>query len=164
LFPHSAARRTYLALVGSAAQRYSWHVQAYCLMTTHYHLLVAIDEANLARGMQWLNGVYGAMLNAHEADHGHVFGARYGSSPVTTEPYLLEVVRYIALNPVRAGLCSDPADWLWSSYRVIARNLPAPSFLEVNSVLGLFGRDRVNARRRLEAFVCDGIRLDAAAM
>ena len=51
-------------------------------MTTHYHLLVRIEESNLARGMQWLNGVYGASLNAIERDSGHVFGARYGSSPL----------------------------------------------------------------------------------
>jgi REP element-mobilizing transposase RayT len=145
-----------LRLVGATAVRKSWHVQAYCLMTTHYHLLIRIEEANLARGMQWMNGVYGALVNARLSDSGHVFGARYGSSPVTTDAYHLEVIRYIALNPVRAGMCDDPADWPWSSYRLLGRGVATPAFLEGDEVLRLFGRDRGIARRRLEAFVCDG--------
>ena len=163
LFPDSNARRLFLRLVGLAAGRHAWHVLAYCAMTTHYHLLTRIEEPNLGRGMQWLNGVFGAALNALEHDRGHVFGARYGSSPVTTDSYFLEVVRYIALNPVRAGLCTDPADWPWSSYRLVVRDLPTPSFLEVGEVLELFGPDRRRARRRLESFVSDGIVAAASA-
>lgn len=157
LFPDAEARRTFLRLVGLTTERHGWHVQSYCLMTTHYHLLVRIEESNLARGMQWLNGVYGALLNQIDRDHGHVFGSRYGSVPVTTDSYLLEVVRYIALNPVRAGICTDPAEWPWSSYRVIVRNLPAPAFLEADEALRLFAPEPAAARRRLEAFVWDGI-------
>jgi REP-associated tyrosine transposase len=157
LLPDAEARRLFLRLLGGTVESYAWRVQSYCLMTTHYHLLVRIEESNLARGMQWLNGVYGARLNSLERDRGHVFGARYGSTPVTTDSYFLEVVRYIALNPVRAGMCSDPADWPWSSYRLIVRGLPTPSFLDVDSVLEVFSRDRARARRRLEAFVSDGI-------
>jgi REP element-mobilizing transposase RayT len=151
------ARRLFLRLLGGAVESYAWQVQSYCLMTTHYHLLVRIEESNLARGMQWLNGLYGANLNALERDRGHVFGARYGSKPVTTDSYFLEVVRYIALNPVRADMCSDPADWPWSSYRLIVRGLPTPSSLDSDSLLELFSHDRARARRRLEAFVSDGI-------
>jgi putative transposase len=164
LFPDSYARRSFLRLVGLTAQRYAWHVLAYCVMTTHYHLLVRIDEPRLARGMQWLNGVYGASLNVIERDRGHVFGARYGSSPVTTDAYFLEVIRYIALNPVRAGLCADPVDWPWSSYRLVVRRLPTPSFLDVDSLFEVFGRDRDTARRRLESFVSDGIAAPAATV
>src|SRR5690349_15645032 len=105
LFSDGDARRLFLRLIGAIATRKSWRVQGYCLMTTHYHLLIRIEEENLARGMQWLNGVYGALINERERDRGHVFGARYGSSPVTTDAYLMEVIRYIALNPVRAGVC-----------------------------------------------------------
>jgi REP element-mobilizing transposase RayT len=157
LFADAAARRRFLRLIDATASRYLWHVQAYCLMTTHYHVLIRIEDANLARGMQWLNGVYGALVNVIEQDRGHVFGARYGSSPVTTDAYHLEVMRYIALNPVRAGICEDPADWPWSSYRLLVRNLATPPILDADEVLRLFGRDRAIARRRLEAFVCDGL-------
>lgn len=157
LFPDAYARRLFLRLVGAAATRHVWHVQAYCLMTTHYHLVVRIEEANLARGMQWLNGFYGALANDLESARGHVFGARYGSLLVTSDAYLHEVIRYVALNPMRAGMCADPADWPWSSYRFLVRNRPAPSFLEVDEVLRLFARDRATARRRLEAFVCDSV-------
>ena len=161
LFSDANARRLFLRLLRATASRHVWHVQTYCLMTTHYHLLVRIEQENLARGMQWLNGAYGALVNALEHDRGHVFGARYGSSPVTTDAYLLEVIRYIALNPVRAGICDDPVDWPWSSYRLLVRNLATPSFLQANEVLDLFGPDRVTARRRLEAFVSDGLAVSA---
>jgi REP element-mobilizing transposase RayT len=164
LFPDSYAHRSFLRLTGITADRYGWHVLAYCVMTTHYHLLVQIEESNLARGMQWLNGVYGASLNTIERNRGHVFGARYGSSPITTDPYFLEVVRYIALNPVRVGLCVEPADWPWGSYRLIVRRLSTPSFLAVDSLLAFFGRDRDTARRRLESFVSDGIAAPAAVV
>jgi REP-associated tyrosine transposase len=150
-------RRRFLRLLDAAAERYAWHVQMYCLLTTHYHLLVRIDEPNLARGMQWLNGIYGAAVNAIERDRGHVFGSRYGSRAVTTDAYLLEVIRYIALNPVRAGLCTDPVDWPWGSYRLLVLGLETPSILDADSLLGLFGRDRARARRRLESFIRDGL-------
>ena len=164
LLPDAASRQFFLRLVDAATDRYVWRVQAYCLMTTHYHLLVTTEEENLGRGMQWLNGFYASTLNAVTEDRGHVFGARYGSRPVSTDAYLLEVLRYIALNPVRAGLCSDPADWPWSSYRVIVRGLRPPPFLDVEFVLRLFStRDGATARRRFEAFVWDGMLLDVAA-
>lgn len=162
LFRDSSARRRFLTLVDTCVARYAWHVQAYCVLTTHYHLLVRTEAPNLGRGMQWLNGVYGATINAHEGDRGHVFGARYGSRSVTSDSYHLEVVRYIALNPVRAGLCSDPGDWPWSSHRLLVRNLRTPAFLEPDEVLQLFARDRARARRRLEAFVSDGLIAAAA--
>ena len=157
LFTDAYTRRLFLRLVGATASRHLWHVQAYCLLTTHYHLLIRTEQANLARGMQWLNGVYGALVNELEQDCGHVFGARYGSSLVTTDAYLLEVIRYIALNPARAGLCADPADWPWSSYRLQVGGLVSPDFLATDEVLRLFGRDPATARRRLRAFVGDGI-------
>jgi REP-associated tyrosine transposase len=163
LFSDADARRLFLRLVGATASRKSWHVQAYCLLTTHYHLLIRIEEENLALGMQWLNGVYGALVNERLHDRGHLFGARYGSSPVTTDAYHLEVIRYVALNPVRAGICDDPADWPWSSYRPLVRGLATPAFLDASELLLLFGRERGIARRRLEAFVCDGIVAAATA-
>lgn len=157
LFTDAAARRLFLRLLAIAAERYVWRVDMYCLLTTHYHLLVRIEEANLARGMQWLNGIYGASINTIERDHGHVFGARYGSASVTTDAYSLELIRYLALNPVRAGLCTDPVDWPWGSYRHLVRTSEMPTFLDADAVLSLFGRDRTRARRRLEAFVRDGL-------
>ena len=74
LFSDASARRLFLRLLGETASRHVWRVQSYCLMSTHYHLLIRIEQANLARGMQWLNGVYGALVNLLEEHRGHVFG------------------------------------------------------------------------------------------
>ena len=101
-------RRSWLQIFRSAVRRYEWKLHIVCLMSTHYHFVLESRCERLSDGMQWLNGLYAATLNAVKEDHGHVFGARYGSTPVTTDSYLLEVLRYIALNPVRAGLVARP--------------------------------------------------------
>ena len=122
-------------------------------MTTHYHLLITTPEPNLSRGMQWLNGRYGAIFNEEYASHGHVFGARFASVHVVSDAHLLQVVSYIAMNPVGAGICARPSDWKFSSYTALLGQR-RPGFLELDSILRLFAFDRDEARRRIEAFVC----------
>jgi putative transposase len=163
LFVTADARRLFLRLLAGVTARYSLRIHAYCVMTTHYHLLLTTTEGDLARSMQWLNGVYGSLLNAIEHDRGHVFGGRYSSTPVLSDAHFNEVVRYIALNPVRAGIGSDPADWPWGSYRLLVRGLRLPAWLDAERVLSAFGRDADVALRRLEAFVRDGMGMDIAA-
>jgi REP element-mobilizing transposase RayT len=77
ILPNDDARATCLDLVERASARYGWKCHAYCVMTTHYHALVTTPEANLSRGMQWLNGLYATVFNDQNASHGHVFGARF---------------------------------------------------------------------------------------
>jgi len=88
---------------------------AYCLMPNHYHLLVETPRANLDDAMQRLNGTYALRFNRHHERTGHLFQGRYGSTLITDDDYALTVVRYIAANPVQAGLCAGPEDWPWSS-------------------------------------------------
>jgi putative transposase len=147
LFLDDADRRRYLLLLGMAVDRYGWHCYGFCLMTTHYHLHVMTPEPNLARGMQWLNGVYAQCFNKRHAHEGHVLRGRYKSTLVEREGHFLEVVRYVALNPVRAGICASPRDWPWSSYPALIRIARAPRFLE------LFGTPEKAARKRLVSFV-----------
>jgi putative transposase len=151
--PNDDARATCLELVKKACARYRWQCHSYCVMTTHYHLLVTTLDENLSRGMQWLNGLYGAAFNETYASHGHVFGARFTSVHVTSEAHLLWLVAYIAMNPVGAGLCLRPADWKFSSYATLIGRRP-PGFLELESILRLFANDPEEARRRIEEFVC----------
>jgi putative transposase len=122
-------------------------------MTTHYHLLITTPEENLSRGMQWLNGLYGAVFNEMYASHGHVFGARFTSVHVTSDAQLLWLIAYIAMNPVGAGLCVRPADWEFGSYSALIGRR-SPGFLELKSILRLFAFDQEEARRRIEEFVC----------
>jgi hypothetical protein len=107
--------------------------------------------------MQRLNGMHAQAFNSRHEQFGGLLRDRYHTELVETDGHFLAVLRYIALNPVRAGLCTHPADWRWSSYpAVIGLAAPQP-FLDLESVLQLFGRDPAVARRRLQAFVEDGL-------
>jgi putative transposase len=133
-----------------------WGCLSYCLMTTHYHLLVTTPQPNLARGMQRLNGRYGAGFNLRHRGRGHVFGDRYRCEPITRDSHLLETLRYIALNPVRAGLVRRPEDWRWSSHAALIDSSAPLTWLAANDVLELFGGGP-QARRRYSVFVAEGL-------
>ena len=113
-------RRLFLEVLGEVCERFDWVVHAYCLMDNHYHLLVETPNANLAKGMRQLNGVYTQAFNRGHARVGHVFQGRYKAILVQKESYLLELARYIVLNPVRARMVRSAKDWPWSSYRSTA--------------------------------------------
>jgi putative transposase len=113
---------------------------AYRLMENHYHLLVETPRANLDDAMQRLNGTYAMRFNRSHERTGHVFHGRYGAKLITDDDYALTVVRYIAANPVQAGLCAMPEDWRWSSYAATAGLTSGPRFLTTR-VLSWF-RDR----------------------
>jgi putative transposase len=89
-----------------------WVCYAYCLMTNHYHLVVETPAGNLSKGMRHVNGVYTQRFNRHHGRVGHVLQGRYKAILVDREPYLLELVRYVVLNPVRAGMVTSPEHWL----------------------------------------------------
>ncbi|MCV6614657.1 MAG: transposase, partial [Cellvibrionaceae bacterium] len=129
---------------------------AYCLMGNHYHLLVETPEANLSKGMQKLNGVYTQRFNRKYGRVGHVFQGRYKSILVDKDSYLLELCRYIVLNPVRAGLVRTAKDWPWSSYRATIGAASSPDFLSVEQVLAAFAARRAKAIERYANFVSQG--------
>jgi REP element-mobilizing transposase RayT len=111
-----ADRFRLLRRIDEAVDTFGWVGHCYCLMTTHYHLLVETPEPNLDKGMHWLNHVYAKGFNLRHDRRDHVFGKRYGSKIVTSDDQLISTVRYIALNPVEAGLCAHPAEWPWSNF------------------------------------------------
>ena len=118
VFHHDADRRWFLRGLAIAAEEYRWNVLAHCLMTNHIHLVIETPEETLGLGMRQLNGRYAQRFNRlHETGGGHVFQARFGSVPVDSDVYFAQLLRYVALNPVVAGLCRDPAAWRWSSHR-----------------------------------------------
>jgi REP element-mobilizing transposase RayT len=127
-----------------------------CLMGNHYHLLVETPEANISCAMQRLNGQYSQAFNRRHDRVGHLFQGRFKATLVQKESHLLEVSRYIVLNPVRAGIVRSPADWRWSSYRATAGLAPCPRFLTTNWLLRVFHVDRREAQRRYRSFVADG--------
>jgi putative transposase len=108
--------RRFLAIRDRVVTRCGWHVHAYCLMSNHFHLLIETPRPNLSAGMQRLKCEYAAYFNERHSFDGHLFRQRFGSRLIETEEHRVEALRYIALNPVRAGLCEHPAEWPWSSF------------------------------------------------
>ena len=154
-------RRRFLRIIAAVVEEFRWICHAYCLMTNHYHLLVTTPKPNIARGMERLNGLYAQGYNHKHEEVGHVFHRRYHSPLVESEAHLLETVRYIVRNPVRAGICPHPGDWEWSSYRATLGLAPAPRFLAVETVLDFFSaRDLEVARARFRRFIDKGVAAD----
>jgi putative transposase len=150
-------RSRFLELVGRVVERFGWVVYAYCLMGNHYHLVVETPRGNLSVGMRQLNGCYAQSFNRRYGRCGHVFQARFRSILVETDSYLLTVCRYVVLNPFRAGLCSKPEEWPWSSYRGTAGIDVCETFLAVEGLLAHFGAERRRAEAGYRAFVAGGL-------
>lgn len=159
-FADDPERQQFLAFVTALVARRRWSCRAFCLLSTHYHLLVATPEADVAAGMQYLNGRYAQWVNWYRGERGHLFDSRYRSVLVENEAHGMELHRYIALNPVRAGLALKPEDWQWSSFAALAGLRQAPALLDVQGALRDFGPGEP-ARRRFWAFVWDGLGPDA---
>lgn len=147
----------FLALLARTVARSGWLCHAYCLMGNHYHLLVETPRPNLAQGMRTLNSSYAQAFNARHRRVGHLFQGRYKTVLVEKESHLLELCRYLVLNPVRARLVATASDWPWSSYHASAGDEPAPGFLTLGWVLGQFASDLPNAHRAYRRFVCEGL-------
>jgi REP element-mobilizing transposase RayT len=146
-------RYDFLDILQRVVERYHWLCHAYCLMGNHYHVLLETPEANLSRGMQQLNGVYTQSFNRQHGRVDHLFQGRYKAQLVERGSYLLELSRYIVLNPVRAKIVTFPADYQWSSYRSTVGLRQAEPFLSSMWVLGQFASNHRLARRRYRAFV-----------
>ena len=150
-------RQLFLDTLTGVVSRYGWICHAYCLMANHYHLLVETPKANLSLGMRQLNGIYTQAFNRRHRRVGHVFQGRFKAILVEKESYLLELCRYIVLNPVRVKGNLKTGSWKWSSYRATAGLAPAPGFLQTDWVLGQFGKHRAQARKRYREFVKEGL-------
>jgi REP element-mobilizing transposase RayT len=119
IFSGDDERRFFLEQLETTAERYEWQWLAYCLMTNHYHLVIETGAPTLGDGMRRLGSVHAQMFNRRRATYGHVFQERYGSVVVRTDVQFAQVLRYVALNPVAAGLRADPLAWPWSSHRLM---------------------------------------------
>jgi putative transposase len=156
LFLDARDRRHFLELLGRTVGRFGWSCLVYCLLGTHYHLLVETPEANLDRGMHALLAPYAQAFNRRHGRFGHLVADRYTSFLVEGEQHALAVFRYIVLNPVVAGLCDKPERWPWSSYGATIGLRTAPPFLDTERVFGWFGRGPA-ALPRIREFVDESL-------
>ena len=157
IFLDDTDREKFLEVLDQTIERFNWLCHAYCLMTNHYHLLIETVDPTLSRGMRHLNGVYTQAFNRRHERGGHLFQGRYKAILVEKEAYLLELARYIVLNPVRAKMVNSPEEWEWSSYRAMAGLNEAPPFLTVDWILSQFSDDREKAQHLYCKFVAEGV-------
>jgi len=150
-------REIFFRILRRTVIRYEFIIYAYCLMANHYHLLIETPKANLSRGMQYLNGVYAASFNVKNEHIGHLFQGRYKAILADKGEYLLELARYIVLNPVKAGIAENPSSYKWSSYLETLGGRAAPEFFDVNSLLSLFSENLIEAREAYKEFVEYGL-------
>ncbi len=129
----------WLDKLAKAAEKHNLRIHAYCLMPNHYHLLVETPLANLPDGMHTVNADYCQHFNNRHGLTGHVIQGRFHAGMVEKNSQLLAVARYISLNPVRAKLVADAADWQWSSHRHYLEPEFAPDWLETEWLLSHFG-------------------------
>jgi REP element-mobilizing transposase RayT len=156
IFLDDVDRTRWLELLGEVCERFHWVSHGWCQMGNHYHLIVETVEGNLAQGMRHLNGVYTQDFNRRHQRVGHVFQGRYKAILVEKDSYLLELSRYVVLNPVRAQMVAVPEAWPWSSYGAMVGK-GAPAWLQTDWLLGQFSADRHTAIAAYARFVHEGM-------
>lgn len=156
IYLDDADYRGFLELTGEVCERHNWRIHAYCFMGNHYHLVVETPDPTLSQGMRQLNGVYTQDFNRRHARAGHLFQGRYTAIVVDKDRYLLELARYVVLNPVRARMVKSPGQWPWSSYTATIGKTPAPRGLQTDFLLAQFGTRKSEARARYIRFVAEG--------
>ncbi len=148
--------KTFLAYLSEYKTRYPFHLYAYSLMENHFHLLLKIEGTPLSKIMQSLLFRYTRYFNKRYGKVGHLFQGRYKAILCDKDAYLVELVRYIHLNPVRSGVVMDPEKYVWTSHLDYLGKVK-DGFIEEDFVLGQFGGKKSLARRRYQRFVMEGL-------
>ena len=144
---------SFLDLLGETCLRFDWHCHAHCLMPNHYHLLIETRSPTLSIGMRHLNGVFTQRHNRRRKRVGHVFQGRFKALLVQDERYLLELARYIVLNPVRATLVERPAEWPWSSHAWLSGRAGAPTWAAPNAIWSRLSEAPAGAVRAMDRYL-----------
>ena len=157
VFLNDEDRYRFYLLLQEGTCRFGYRVYAFCLMTNHIHLALQVSDVPLSRGMQNLSFRYTRWINWRQKRTGHLFQGRYKAVLVDGDSYLLELVRYIHLNPVRAGMLKDPEEYPWSSHNAYLGKESLPC-LTIDSLLNHFGKSFAEARENYRRFVLDGLK------
>ncbi|MBA5608618.1 transposase [Duganella sp. FT3S] len=161
IYRDDADRLAWLDILALVCKRYNFIVHAYCQMTNHYHVLIETVDGNLSLGMRQLNGQYTQLFNRRHQVAGHLFQGRYKAILVQKQGYLLELARYVVLNPLRARMVSSLGAWPWSSHHLLVGACKAPAWFDREWLLGQFGSTGNVAVQRYIRFVMAGIGRDS---
>jgi len=158
IFTDDTEKKVFLRLLKAAVKENQWRCYGYCLMNNHYHLLLETPLANISKGMKKINAEYSQYFNSKHRRVGHLFQGRFKAILVEKDSHLLELCRYIVLNPVRAGLCITPDKYEWSSYRATMNRSACPRLIERNWILSQFSESLAEkaARNLYQQFVKEG--------
>jgi putative transposase len=153
LYADDHDRWRFIGILGDVTREIGWRCLAFCLMNTHYHLLIEEREVPVSRGMRLLNGRYATSHNMRHRRVGHLFNGRYRDMPIDSEEHLLSAIRYVALNPVAAGMCAKPEEWPWGSYGQLVGAARGWSFVSTTWTLSLFAPEPRRAAALARRFV-----------
>ncbi|HZT85172.1 MAG TPA: hypothetical protein VE984_07095 [Gaiellaceae bacterium] len=153
LYRDDVDRLEFLRRLAEVTRTVGWTCIAYCLMRTHYHLIVRVDDGVLPRAMHRLNLAYARHHNGRHGLRGRTQFAPYGSRRLHDDAELALAFAYVANNPVRAGLCSAPAVWPWSSYGGTVGATALSTFVDPGEVVAVFAGSGIDPRASLRAFV-----------
>jgi putative transposase len=162
IYYHDSDRNLFLDLLGTCVTRFDWILYAYVLMSNHFHLVIQLTSETLSRGMHWLNFRYAQAFNRRHQRVGHLYQGRFNACLIEKETYFLEVLRYVVLNPVRAGMVTRPKNYAWSSHRAVLGIVEPPDWLAVDDVLAQFAPNRDLARASYRYFVDSAIGVETS--
>ena len=156
IFFSNGDRCRFSLLLQEGVERYKHRIHAFCQMSNHVHLVIQVGEVPLSRVMQNVSFRYTRYINSRKKKIGHVFQGRYKALLIDVDSYLVELVRYIHCNPVRAGLVTHPVNYQWSSHNAYLGNNSIP-WLSTNLVLSQFAGRKDKARKLYDDFIQDGM-------
>jgi REP element-mobilizing transposase RayT len=157
IFFEEKDKEYFIDILQRGAEKYRIELYAYCVMGNHYHLLMSMPEGGLTKIMHYIGSSYGSYIRRNKGWIGHVFAGRYKSLCVEKENYLLELSRYIHLNPIRARIVRYPEDYLWSSYGYYIGEKKKPHWINTSWFLEEYGRSIKTSQRKYKEFVESGI-------
>ncbi len=161
VFDDADDRGVFLNVLDNVVVRFGWLIHSYVLMDDHYHLVVEVPEANLSKGMRQLNGVYTQHVNRRHAQEGPIFHGRFKSILLEKKNYLLPVCRHVVTSPGKLKGAPNFSSYKWSSYRALAGQVKAPTFLHKADVLNYFGKREKDAQRKYREYVKEGVGEDS---
>ena len=153
LYRNEVDRWAFFRLLLDQARRSEWTVLIYSMMTTHFHMLIRLENTTLSSGFQRMQSIYARGYNKRHSRRGVVWQKRFHDELIDSEPHLYETIRYIALNAPRAKMCEKPQDYAWCSYGAAIGTHPPDPLVAEGELLELFAPNRAAARRRLREFV-----------